>query len=329
MILKSEDTLTVLKSIAPFEPGARGEGLKEAALEVLNRHGAHTSIEEVMSWCLRAVQPLMGEIPGAATETIPFYGALFQWAQIGCPHFSLTSDFFNAVVLTDFGDPTDEPLYLPFDVFTLSFPKSDAFGESSRLMVYKVPTIRFTADFRITELRWKLYRATLLKDAPIFTQWLIGMTRRELAQESEQIDKTIPGSGVRPLDEDEKHLPLRIRTMLANVMSYIESYGPLPTVPRAKKGAAPAPVELVHSNRPLYEVGRTVKLDGKLRTALTESQGNQMKWRVSQRFVVRGHWRNQAYGEGRQFRRRTWIEPHYKGPENVAEAINRMYEVSL
>lgn len=36
----------------------------------------------------------------------------------------------------------------------------------------------------------------------------------------------------------------------------------------------------------------------------------------SHRWVVRGHWRWQACGEGRTDRRRIWINPHVKGPED-------------
>jgi hypothetical protein len=34
------------------------------------------------------------------------------------------------------------------------------------------------------------------------------------------------------------------------------------------------------------------------------------------RWMVRGHWRNQACGYQLQERRSTWIEPHWKGPDN-------------
>lgn len=38
---------------------------------------------------------------------------------------------------------------------------------------------------------------------------------------------------------------------------------------------------------------------------------------LTHRFVVRGHWRNQAYGTDRALRRRTYILPYVKGPENA------------
>lgn len=44
------------------------------------------------------------------------------------------------------------------------------------------------------------------------------------------------------------------------------------------------------------------------------------------RFVVRGHWRNQACGPGLSERRLLWIKPYYKGPE-MTELVNRPYVV--
>lgn len=46
----------------------------------------------------------------------------------------------------------------------------------------------------------------------------------------------------------------------------------------------------------------------------------------SHRWIVQGHWRNQAYGEGRALRRPKWIAPYVKGPEDkplvVRETVN-------
>ena len=44
------------------------------------------------------------------------------------------------------------------------------------------------------------------------------------------------------------------------------------------------------------------------------------------RFLVRGHWRNQACGPQMSERRIIWIKPYFKGP-NMAELVNRPYVV--
>jgi hypothetical protein len=45
-------------------------------------------------------------------------------------------------------------------------------------------------------------------------------------------------------------------------------------------------------------------------------------WKLSYRFWVRGHWRNQPYGPERSLRKLIWIEPFQKGPD-FAEQIHR------
>lgn len=44
------------------------------------------------------------------------------------------------------------------------------------------------------------------------------------------------------------------------------------------------------------------------------------------RFMVRGHWRQQPCGPGREERKLTWVRPYYKGPD-IAATINRPYVV--
>lgn len=51
-------------------------------------------------------------------------------------------------------------------------------------------------------------------------------------------------------------------------------------------------------------------------------QGNE----INCRFPVRGHWRDQAYGEKLSLRKRLWIFPYWKGPE-LSQIINKTYKV--
>lgn len=57
-----------------------------------------------------------------------------------------------------------------------------------------------------------------------------------------------------------------------------------------------------------------------------ETTGDQRTMQA--RFIVRGHWRNQAHGENRVLRKRLWIQPHWKGPE-WADIVARVQTVAL
>lgn len=53
---------------------------------------------------------------------------------------------------------------------------------------------------------------------------------------------------------------------------------------------------------------------------------SQVEW--THRWVVRGHWRWQAYGPGRMQRRRQWISPHVKGPAGTPIVTSqKVYDV--
>ncbi len=259
---------------------------------------------------LDAKKVVPGLTKGSIHDSIPLYLGLVEWARSGFPHFSLSDDFFHALAVTDFGDPSEEPLYMPFNAYTVSFPKTAALGFSSRAFVLRLP--KFHEDKRV---EWNFYRATLMSDPVWFTQWEIGATRKQIFQ----------GHVVESDDDPAaSQLLISLRVMIANMLSYIESSGALPT---KKSDGTPAAVERVHKTQQNFIVGRSIKLDGATRRALISGAGTAAGWKLMQKFMVRGHWRNQVHGEGRALRRRQWIAPFYKGPENVVDALERTYEV--
>jgi hypothetical protein len=79
----------------------------------------------------------------------------------------------------------------------------------------------------------------------------------------------------------------------------------------------------------VWLVGNEIKLAKEVReaahAAAREGHGR-MPWRISARFMVRGHFREQPYGPGRSLRRRQWIAPFWKGEES-AVALARQYAV--
>lgn len=73
-----------------------------------------------------------------------------------------------------------------------------------------------------------------------------------------------------------------------------------------------------HNKKPIleiWEIGKEIKLSNELVSA-AKSCGRldeQPKWKLSKRFTVRGHWRDQPCGPGKIDRKKTWIQPYWKG----------------
>lgn len=75
----------------------------------------------------------------------------------------------------------------------------------------------------------------------------------------------------------------------------------------------------------VFAVGSDVVIDPELREAVRSGglAGNKLSYRV----LVRGHWRNQACGQGRKARKQLWIKPHVRGTELPTPVVGHNYEV--
>ncbi|WP_236788087.1 hypothetical protein [Amycolatopsis sp. GM8] len=73
-----------------------------------------------------------------------------------------------------------------------------------------------------------------------------------------------------------------------------------------REGRRNSDVQVVHVHRRHRDAAPT--------NNQTNDAGDEREFAV--RWMVRGHWRNQAYGPNRQLRRPVWINPHIKGPDD-------------
>jgi hypothetical protein len=142
----------------------------------------------------------------------------------------------------------------------------------------------------------------------------------------------LTGPIIQKNDEQFFGVGLRMMRIIVNTLLYLSSRAPeisgdlwavdrvppLPaqSSPKAKRGRAGYLKSL--SQHPYIEVGPSV---ARLERELPPEANS-----PSVRFLVRGHWRNQAHGKGRSLRRFQWIQPFWKGPE-MAEIVSKPYRV--
>lgn len=120
-------------------------------------------------------------------------------------------------------------------------------------------------------------------------------------------------------NEERREWLLAIR-MVSNVVAFITEHREC--VERISKVGLRA----VHSVRP----PRDVVIDRAFRdrvSALVRA-GTQAEVRSALAHMVRGHWRNQAVGEGRSERRLTWVRPHRRGDESLGVVVKRTERIS-
>lgn len=87
------------------------------------------------------------------------------------------------------------------------------------------------------------------------------------------------------------------------------------TPQRAQAGLPPKAKDKRRSVR--EDTVTVVTLRKHVKTQVDQVQRAESGHHLTHRFVVRGHWRNQAYGTNRALRRRTYILPYVKGPQDA------------
>lgn len=260
---------------------------------------------------------------------VPYVVGSALWADIGYPSISLTHDFQRAISVTDFGDAGAETMHMPFPAFVMRLPETlRGQPHASTLFVYPIPTVLDgVADFRS-------YRMTLSPDPneierQAFTQWDKGMSFEDFlgnqVRSMEQLDDLERDVTRMTQSAIDPQQTARARRILGNTLLYINGNGGLP---KTKMTGEKLAVEREHSVAPRFRVGRPIKLGMQAKEAIRIGLSGSSRWKLLSRFMVRGFFRNQPYGPNHSLRRRQWIEPYWKGPDDLNVALERTFEVT-
>lgn len=292
----------------------------------------------------RAGQALWHQLPSdAVIEMIRICFRLACWMHYGMPVFRLTPDLFAALLLTD---PTNVEPHLvrqPFPTFALTIPPNfwaseDPDGTKHDVHLAWVHT--YTTLKSATPLtEYNSLAAVLQRPHYVMTylEALAGPVRLHENLLALPTEKT-PDASLSPwLDSPEKEAPgfMRIertqddlpiqaalRRLYVNLCLYVLEHGcgtrektSLLTrlKKRTRKGRQKPSLTAAQ-----WLLGQHVKIHPELVLAaqnwVDAQRGIRTGWKVRKRYVVRGHWRNQAYGPKHSLRRDQFIEPHWKGP---------------
>lgn len=291
---------------------------------------------------LLLVMDVVGEkSPSVADDTavklLPFLVGSVCWAQEGFPQFDLTPDFFHSLAATDFGDAGDDAgVNLPFHAQAFKLPPNEILAGARAIFVHE-----FGTDSEEDPMSAEVIvgvgkrRIALLFDTPnekdslcVTSSWEADDPIKDaVAETGEAMKKMFEKDGkLEQKRKEYQELVNLARRIVLNTLIYINASGGTPE-PGAKKLGADVPVERDHKELPRFRVGRPIKLGPTLKKYLyTRSPSSEVR-ELMHRFMVRGHWRNQAHGPRLQLRKRMWIEPYWKGPEDITEALSRTYEV--
>jgi len=221
--------------------------------------------------------------------------AVPTWVSLGKPVFDLDDELTAALLLTDdrveVSDETDVgdgirvrmsewPENIPFDVFSLRLP-------------------------------WNIEVAPGAVARRLFAYRRVIQGERVVGIQSAHIGDCLPACWC---ETDRKSIVLA-PGVCAFVAGFLFWYDSLPEKPRPER-------KLAYNRRTragretVFRCQSSLKLDRRLVEA-AKHYGDPA-YKLHARWIVRGHWRNQACGPARAERRMTWVRPHWKGDDALA-----------
>lgn len=245
------------------------------------------------------------------------YGFYFE----GKPVFSISEGLLPLLYQTDLGTISAEQVKLPFDSIYMTFP----YGEVKTI----INDVKFIVEgVYLTNLLYN-YRKEL-------GMYFILVTNSEKDKEQIIHSKTrfsvplIKGREIQLLILEKfkennligKELE-KVINLLINSILYINSdkaiINKIPPKPQKRRKR---PTK--QSGIPHHVLGKSIVIDHSVTELVGDNKSNNN--RHTKQWWVRGHWRNQAYGNKLKERKLIWIQPYLKG-EGDGEVNPKPYDV--
>jgi hypothetical protein len=255
-----------------------------------------------------------------------------RWCGFGFPVFRLTHSLAAAFALTDVSSLSWSDVKLPFPTLQIRLPVPNGFvrlddkrdGEANSILVH---TLRAPTDPTSENgvLSWSEIidaRQRLLEEGidthNITVNWqkgTYGLLRIHRAYDFAQMWREMA-------ERPWRQAALRI---VMNLCLYLASLGSKDSWPQKNKLRGFRSAKKKHAEVTVWELGKEIKLGAEVLDAARTQTGSRKGWKLAKKYMVRGHWRNQACGRNLQDRKLRWIEPYWKGPENAKAALARLY----
>jgi len=269
-----------------------------------------------MTSCDASLLFALGEMGLQLTDAQVWWLAhMARWAANGFPSIEMAEQQFAGLALSD-PDASDlDHVRPPWPAFNINIPSGQLAGTPVERIAVMLISSSPVRDNRM-DGTW-----VIRIDTGGASLWESKATIGEMVTGDYDRDPTGPFGDVE-LDAPEMRLMRLVGRVIVNVCQALDStrgeaVATLTPKKTRRKGKRRAPAAMIpHLS---YVFGMPVRVD--MRQHVTDYCSGDAERRYKVRWVVRGHWRNQACGPGRAMRRRTWIPPYWKGPVSAPRLI--------
>jgi len=242
---------------------------------------------------------------------------LLAWARAGYNVFDLSPDFVAAMLLTDPSEIDLPSLKLPFGGMLVMIP--DQFARGAEGTSYTKIHIVETDDSRsfedgCTSKKDGEKRPAIVIYATDGMQILSTIAPRD--ELSWAALEELPDEVTLDADKEARKT---IQRVVFGALAYATAVDRSITerFPASNKARAKQDKQTIKH----WTIGREIKISPEL-VRVARSGAREIAFHIKSRFMVRGHYRNQAHGPNHSLRTSKWIMPHWKGPQEGARLVH-------
>ena len=244
---------------------------------------------------------------------------MLAWARAGYNVFDLSPDFVAAMLLTDPKEIDLPSLKLPFGGMLFMIP--DQFAKGAEGTSYTKIHVVETDDSRTFEGGPPSEDGT--KRPAIVVYATDGMRILSTIAPRDELSwaalEELPDEVTLDADKEARKT---IQRVVFGAIAYATA------VERAITERFPAPKKAREKQAiKHWTIGREIKIEPEL-VRIARSGAREIAFHIKNRFMVIGHYRNQAHGPNHSLRTSKWIKPYWKGPEEGARLVHT-YKPSL
>jgi len=319
-IAKVDDALARARSLGLTALVQRLEGIRATFENIQNTPGLGERLDGLSTAVNKPYQLSQNKLTRTVGDDPLWYGAeapwLLAWARAGYNVFDLSPDFVAAMLLTDPSGIDLPSLKLPFGGLLFMIP--DRFAVGAEGTSYTKVHVFEANDSR--ELGEDVSVAVSREKRPSITIYATdGVRILTTTAPREELSwaalEELPDDVVLDADKEARKT---IQRVVFGALAYATAVDRAITehFPGLSKKRQDPQASIAH-----WTIGRTIKIDPEL-VRVARAGAREIAFRIKSRFIVRGHYRDQAHGPKRVLRTSKWISPFWKGPEEGARLVH-------
>lgn len=251
-------------------------------------------------FCLNQLRRLVGQMMAYMSAT---------WVHYGMPIVQLAGHRYTAAMAST-QPPKSCDIKAPWPVFLIELP----IGMFSTLYMGKALAFSHMAVMRdATDATWNMLAFTSCNTMVLRRT---KMTTADMCEDNDFTENHDDPYYLPMSDADDRTICILSRILLNTCLAMSDPDNVRP-IGKHRRGSPGTPRHIVNPQGLTFRVGKPIVLD--VRPALREYLDGTRKGSAPKvRFVVRGHWRNQACGPKLTERKHIWVLPYWKGPDEAS-----------